>query len=194
LKTISLLPPELKKSRADQRKQSSLLLAVAAPAALALLVYSALFVTSFFLRADLQALRLEREAVEREAAALNEYAVLHQELLSAEGLLVAAMGTTPPWAGLIREIGLILPTGVWLSEVTANYLDTGGELTLRGWAYTHDEVAAMLEQIYTLDQLDDIRCQVSLETLHGGQPVVQFTVKALLKTGPAFITTAEGGS
>jgi len=193
LKTISLLPPELKKSRAEQRKQSSLLLAVAAPAALALLVYSALVVTSFFLCADLQALRLEREAVEREAALLTEYAVLHQELVSAEGLLVEAMGTTPPWDGLIREIGRSLPTGVWLSEVTANYIEAGGELTLRGWAYAHNEVAAMLDQIYTLEQLTDIRCQVSLETLHGGQPVVQFTVKALVKTGPAFIPTAEGG-
>jgi len=161
---------------------------------LAALVYSALFINSLFLRADLRALVREREAVETEAAALEEFAVLHRDLVAAEELVAKAMGTVPMWDEMIRKIGITIPAGIWLSEVTAEYLDQGGELTLRGWAYHHDDVAAMLEKIYTLEQLDDIRCRVSLETVYGGQPVVQFTVSALLKTGPAFITPAEGGS
>jgi Tfp pilus assembly protein PilN len=194
LKTISLLPPELKSRRSAQSRQNTVLVGVTVLVVLVVLAYGALFVTSIFLRSDLKALQAQREAVELEAAALEEYAVLHQELVAAEALVGKAMGTVPPWGSLLQEIGLILPTGVWLSEVTAKYADSSGELTMRGWAYEHDDVAAMLEQIYSLDKLDDIRCRVSTETVYGGQPVVQFIVNALVETGPAFITIAEGGS
>lgn len=192
MKTISLLPPELKSRRLAQSRQNSLLVGATVLVLAVLLAYGALFVTSIFLRGDLRALKAQREAVELEAAALEEYALLHEELIAAETLVANAMGTVPSWGNLLQEIGLILPTGVWLSEVTAKYEDSGGELSLRGWAYEHDDVAAMLEQIYSLDKLADIRCRVSSETVYGGQPVVQFTVDALVQTGPAFITIAEG--
>jgi len=193
-KNISLLPPELKSRRLAQKRQSIFLAVATVLLVAVVLAYSALFVSSIFLRSDLKSIRAQRESVEAAAAELEEYALLHEELTAAEALVAKAMGTVPPWASLLQEIGIALPAGVWLSEVAARYEGSGGELTLRGWAYEYDDVAAMLEQVYTLEQLDDIRCQVSAGTVFEGQQVVQFVVAARVERGPEFISVAEGGS
>ena len=192
MKTVSLLPPELKGRRITQRKHSSILVYIFLLLVLVVLVNIGLLVQSYLLKNDLKSLQDQRAGTESQVAALQEYAALHDQLVARENLIQDLMGTPPLWSSLIQNISYHLPNGVWITEISARYEETGGEIDLRGWAYDHSDVAEMLEQIYTLDKLDDIRCQVSTATFLEGQPVVQFLVKARLNSGPPFLALTEG--
>ena len=115
-KNISLLPPELKAKRLAQKRQNTFLAVATVLVVVVVLVYSALFVNSIFLRSDLKSIRKQRESVETAVAELEEYALLHEELTAAEALVAkarrAALGQ--PAAG----DRIALPAGVAL-EVAA---------------------------------------------------------------------------
>ncbi|MEW5785526.1 MAG: PilN domain-containing protein [Bacillota bacterium] len=193
MKAISLLPPEIKQKRLLDQKINRAFTITTVALVIMLAVYAVLFVAGIKLRSDLRALERARAAVEAEAAALEEYAGLFDKLTDAENIIRQAGGTVPQWSDLLQDIGYSLPHGAWLAEVTAEYAENGGEIQLTGWAYDHSDVAALLEQVYKLGKLEDVRCQVSSATSIDGQDVVKFFIQARLTTGPPFLDSLEGG-
>lgn len=186
---VSLLPPEIKKKRLEEKKQALLVRIVIAIFLVVMCVYAFLLVSTFLTRSNLESLRFEREAVENQAAALSEYEILYNNINAAEARLNAAMGSIPLWTEFLQGLGLALPPGVTLTNLALTYESENGTLNMRGWTYSHSDVADMLDKLDTLEQLADIRCRVSTETVTAGQDTVQFTVDAVLLPGPQFIVT-----
>lgn len=189
---VSLLPPELKAKREQERKQGILVRVVGLFFVIALIVYAFLLVSTIMTRSELESLRSERELLDNQAAALEEYEVLYNNMRAAESRVNSAMGRVPVWNDFMQDIGLTLPPGIWLSDMHVNYNEESGTFNMRGWAYNHSGVAGMLEEVETMEQLDDIRIGVSGETIYNGQEAVQFSVDAVLLPGPPFMEIENG--
>jgi len=188
---VSLLPPELKAKRKQKKRQGILLRVALIIFVIILIIYAYLLVGSIMARSNLQTLRSEREMLESQAATLEEYEVLYNEMNAAESKLSAAMGEVPSWAEFIQDLGLTLPPGVWLSDINLNFNDDSGTFTMRGWAYNHSGVAEMREEVEKMDQLDNVRVRISTETIYNGQDAVQFAMDAELLPGPPFIEVED---
>ncbi len=183
---ISLLPQELKDRRANQRTIARLSF-VLFLIVLVLVVINVFFlVTNYIVQRNLQALIIEREQVQREADALQEYQDLYEEFTAVENVLGNAMGTVPPWGILFRDLSRTLAPSAWLSDLTVSYSDQAGTLNLSGWAHDHIRLADTLEQIYNLEQLDQVRTRTTTGVDYQGREAIQFNVDAVVLTGPAF--------
>ncbi len=190
---VSLLPPEIKSKRQLQDKLNKVLKLITLLLAVVLVIYSAMLIAGIKLGSDLRSLQRDRAAVEQEVAALEEYAVMYEQLNAAENMINLAMGTVPHWFNLFQEISYTMPHNVWLMEVAAKYDDESGEIMLRGWAYEHSDVAAFLEYLYTLETIDEVRCQISSSSIVGGHDVARFDIQARIMTGPPFLKVSGGG-
>ncbi|HSW35723.1 MAG TPA: hypothetical protein VLH18_03875, partial [Candidatus Limnocylindrales bacterium] len=161
MKYISLLPPEIKQRRLAERKQGKLLVLLAVSLPVVLAVYLFFLVSTLMLQNDLTALQDERRFIENQSAALEEYALLFDEMTAGELLLVQAMGTVPPWDLLMRDLGTTMPPVAWLSDLSFGYEGEGGIINMRGWAHNHSAAASMLDHLHTLEWLSDIRITTS---------------------------------
>ncbi len=188
---VSLLPPEIKKRRLDESKQAVMVRIVMVLFLLIMVVYVYLLVSTFMARNDLKILRQERENVEMQVAQLAEYEIIFNNLVAAETRLNSAMGSVPIWEQFLQDIGLTLPPGVTLTDMTLTYDTENGTLNMRGWTYSHRDVGDMLDLLNTVEQLNEVRCRVSTETTVGSQDAVSFTVDAVLLPGPPFLTEIE---
>jgi len=189
---VSLLPQELLLKKAEDKRQALIIRIVIYSFIVALIIYAFFLASSILARSELNSIRLEREAVERQAAGLEEYAELFASMNNAEEILAAAMGNVPLWNELLYDLGFTLPPGtVWLSEISVNYSEGSGSISFRGWSYDHSYVAGMLEQVSTMEQLRDVRLQSSSETSYNGLDVVTFTVDAAIQPGPQFVAFEE---
>ncbi len=188
---VSLLPPEIKAKRTAQQRYSVIVRVLLILLLLVAVTNAFLMVSSIFVRQDLGSLESERESLEQQAAALAEYQDLYNRLTARENMVGEAMGTVPPWSGLLREASRALQAGTWLSTLNLSYADDSGDFTMNGWAYNHSGVAAMLDQLYTIDQLAQVQVSSSTDIDYQGMEAVQFQVNGQILTGPAFILDEE---
>lgn len=206
---VSLLPPEIKQRRIDEQRQGKLIRIAVVVMVILLIVYAYLMVSTFLTRSTLQSLRDQREDLESQAAALQEYGELYNEMTDAEDRLNRAMGNVPDWDQFLKELGMALNPEASITELSIAYHDnnnnddnetdeqtTGGNgsFDMRGWSYSHGNVADILERVQELDQLDNVRFRVSSEATVNNRAAVQFTVDAILLPGPVFFDPDEGGS
>ena len=191
---VSLLPPEIKTRRQQQRRQAVLIRVAIVLFIIILIVYSYLLVSSIMARNTLESLRDERANLENQAAALEQYEILYNDMRAAEEIVITAMGQAPPWSELMTDLGLTLPPGVWLSSMSLNYGAEEGTFNMQGWTYTHSGVAEMLDEIEKMEQLSDIRVQTSSETTFDGRDAVQFTINAVVLPGSAYLDREEEGA
>lgn len=180
MQIVSLLPPEIKQKRIEERRQALLIRILIAFFIVVLVVYAFLLVSSILTRNNINSIRSERESVEMQINALQPYADLFAAMTTAEQRLEQAIGNDPLWSDFLQDIGLALPPGIWLSEMNITYSDTGGSLNIRGWGFSNDNVAEMIERVRALELVDDVRIQVASETTYEGQDAVQFTVDAVI--------------
>ncbi len=189
---VSLLPPEIKTKRQQERKQGTIVRIALLLFVVVLAVYAFLLVSSIMVSSELEALLTERKSLENQAAALEEYEVLYNEMSNAESRVNQAMGEAPLWDKLMQDLGMTLPPGVWLSDLSVNFSEETGGFNMRGWAYTHSGVAEMREEVEKMDQLTNLRVQVSTETTYDGQDAAQFVLDAALLPGSPFLETDNG--
>jgi len=199
---VSLLPPEIKQRRIEEQRQNKILrIAVIVLVAL-LVVYAFMLVTSMLTRSTLESLRDEREELEQQAAALEEYAELYEEMQSAEETLNQAMGNVPDWNVLLLDLGLALNPESSLTDLSLNYVyendddnnGGSGSLDMSGWSYSHGNVSDVLERVQKLEQLEDVRLEGSSSTTINNRPAAEFTIDATILPGPVYFDPDEGGS
>ncbi|MDY6826361.1 MAG: PilN domain-containing protein [Bacillota bacterium] len=190
---ISLLPPEIKAARQLQQKLKKILFVLLIILLIVALVALFFFVSSFLVRQDLNSLQAEKEMIEKQSEELVEYENLYNNLTARRNLVGQAMGTIPNWSVLLSDTAAVLPAGSWMQDMTFVYSEENGSMTMRGWAYTHSGVAAMLEKMDSLEQLAEVQCRTSNDTDFEGQEVVQFQVESGLLTGSPFIVSEEEG-
>ncbi|MDI6907397.1 MAG: PilN domain-containing protein [Thermoanaerobacterales bacterium] len=126
---INLIPPEIAARRRARRRRGLCLLGGAVVLAVFLGVYGALFAAAAHSRAEAARLRAEREGLERQAAAYEQYANLRAEATRAEGLLRQVVGAPPDWARTLAGIGLYIPANVWLTDFAATCKPAEGKKT-----------------------------------------------------------------
>lgn len=188
---VSLLPPEIKAKRIQDKRQALLIKIAVILFILVMVVYAFLLVSSVLTRNNLNSLRSEREDLEMQANALMQYEQLFNQMNAAEATLNSAMGNTPLWSEMLYDLGLSLPVGTWLSDLTLNYTANSGTFNMRGWSFTHSGVGDMLESLEEMNQLSNVRLQASSETTFEGRDAVQFVVDANLLSGPPFVGDAD---
>ena len=190
---VSLLPPEVKEAKIAKRRQNLLLLLFMIAMLTVITVNTYYFVSSLVVRDNLKSLQQERAVVEKQAADLIEYSELSEERNRLKKPLSDAMGTVPLWHLLLRDIGQTLPVGTQLSNLSMNYAGESGSVNMLGWAYGYSGVADMLDQLFTVEQLDRVESRVYSETDRGGGEVVRFEVVSLLLTGSEFFPEDQDG-
>ena len=209
---VSLLPPEIKKRRIDEQRQAKIIKLAVIVLAIVLAVYVFLLVSSLLARNSLQSLQEERRDLEAQAAALQEYADLYEEMSETENRLNRAMGTVPDWSEFMLDLAMALNPEGSLSELNLVYETAAAEendndedaeendtinqgyFDMRGKSYSHGNVGDVLERVQELDQLDNVRCRIVSETTLNNRPAVEFSVDARLMPGPVFFDPDGEGS
>jgi len=193
LEYVSLLPPEIKTKKKTQDRQRKLIIAFFLLMLVLILINGYYLVSIVLERQELRTLQGEREIIERQAAALEEYEILYQKLIAKENLIVDAMGSMPLWGELLSNASRSLTVGTWLSDLNLSYSDNSGSLSMSGWAYDYNGVADMLDRLIADDQFEQIKCRVSAETDYRGYEAVQFQVDGVIPAGPRFFSDDQGG-
>lgn len=103
------------------------------------------------------------------------------------GALSAALGSRVAWDRVLRNVSLVLPEDVWLTNLGAT---AGGgapsatgevpepTLTLTGSTYSQNGVARFLARLAVIPELANVRLQSSQTAIATGRELVQFTILA----------------
>jgi Tfp pilus assembly protein PilN len=99
------------------------------------------------------------------------------------GALSAALSGRIAWDRVLRQVSLVLPEDVWLTNLAAVAPDAtaaaaGTGLTLTGSTYSHSGVARFLSRLSVLPDLGNVRLQSSQSQLLNERELVQFTILA----------------
>jgi Tfp pilus assembly protein PilN len=112
------------------------------------------------------------------------------------GALSAALAGRVAWDRVLRQVSLVLPEDVWLTNLTAAAPDptqaaaaAGTGFTLTGATYSQNGVARFLSRLSVIPDLANVRLQSSQSQLLNKRELVQFTILADV-SGPAPATAA----
>jgi Tfp pilus assembly protein PilN len=213
MKRINLLPPE---ERAKARRERGLMYVVIGLVALiAILGVVYLWQNNQVGDKEDEAARLEADiaAVQTEAAALQQYAVLQTKRTEMTTTAKAIDAARVPWSTVFEEISLVIPENVRLQSLTcavpASMLPgaaaapevagtpLAADITFTGQTYEHKDVAEFMTRLGLMPQLSNIQLTSSTKAAATDttQSLTTFTVTASLRryaTAPP--TTATGGA
>lgn len=102
------------------------------------------------------------------------------------GALSAALTSRVAWDRLLRQVSLVLPEDVWLTNLSATapvaaavgVPTTGSGFTLTGSTYSQNGVARFLSRLSVTPDLENVRLQSSQSALVAERELVQFTILA----------------
>ncbi|MGH3071866.1 MAG: PilN domain-containing protein [Gaiellaceae bacterium] len=100
------------------------------------------------------------------------------------GALSAALSGRVAWDRVLRQVSLVLPEDVWLTNLTAAAPDaaqapsSGAGFTLTGATYSQNGVARFLSRLAVIPDLANVRLQSSSSQLVNERELVQFTMLA----------------
>ncbi len=176
---ISLLPPELKKQQFSQEMRGNYAKIGAGVLALFLIVFLALLLVTMSANRQAAELRDDRAEIEQEIGELREFEIMDNQIREMEQLAKEAVGEIPHWGFILSQVGQKIPSEVWLTDFNAAQSGEVREITLRGMSPSHRLVADWLDEMHTLENLENIRSQFSAETIMDGQVWYQFEIKAV---------------
>lgn len=109
--------------------------------------------------------------------------VLAAEKGARVGALSAALAGRVAWDRVLRQISLVLPEDVWLTNLAAvapgqAAAVAGQGLTLTGSTYSQNGVARFLSRLGVIADLANVRLQASQSQLLNERELVQFTILA----------------
>jgi Tfp pilus assembly protein PilN len=100
------------------------------------------------------------------------------------GALSAALAGRVAWDRVLRQVSLVLPEDVWLTNLSAAAPDAtqavaaGSGFTLTGATYSQNGVARFLSRLAVIPDLANVRLQSSQSQLLNERELVQFTILA----------------
>jgi Tfp pilus assembly protein PilN len=111
-----------------------------------------------------------------------------QERAARVAALSAALTTRVAWDRVLREVSLVLPDDVWLTQLNGQVPGSGSTgaqpgqgLHLTGYTYSQASVARLLSRLQVIPDLAGVTLNSSTAATIGKRPVVQFDVGADLK-------------
>ena len=111
------------------------------------------------------------------------------------GALSAALSGRVAWDRLLRQVSLVLPEDVWLTNLSAAAPDASGGaaatsgFTLTGATYSQNGVARFLSRLAVVPDLANVRLQSSQSQLVNDRELVQFTILADVRAPGSAPTT-----
>ena len=114
------------------------------------------------------------------------------------GALSSALTSRVAWDRVLRQVSLVLPEDVWLTNLTASAPTTSAAppaaaatgFMLTGSTYSQNGVARFLSRLSVIPDLENVRLQSSQSALVSERELVQFTILADVR-GPG---DAAGGA
>jgi Tfp pilus assembly protein PilN len=196
MRAVNLLPKD--DAQRGRRQQN---LPALISTALIVLVTGLVGVLYFSAKSDSTTKQLELEDARAELALLPTPSELAsqtagQRKLASErqariAALSAALGHRVAWDRVLREISLVLPDDVWLTQLAAfSPKPPTGEapvtvpgaapqgFTMAGYTYSHDAVARLITRLSVIPDLNNVWLERSLRTKLVGRHVITFTIKA----------------
>jgi len=151
-------------------------------------------------QAELDAMRAEIAAIPTPTASDTS----NDDALAAEkgariGALSSALTSRVAWDRVLRQVSLVLPEDVWLTNLTATAPTTSATapaaaaasgFMLTGSTYSQNGVARFLSRLSVIPDLENVRLQSSQSALVSERELVQFTILADVR-GPG---DAAGGA
>ena len=201
MRAVNLLPrDEVKRSFEAKR---GVVFGSAAGAALVTVVLASMSISAGGSIGEKQA---ELDAMRAEIAAVPTPTVndsSNDDALAAEkgariGALSSALTSRVAWDRVLRQVSLVLPEDVWLTNLTASAPTTSATapaaaasgFTLTGSTYSQNGVARFLSRLSVIPDLENVRLQSSQSALVSERELVQFTILADVR-GPG---DAAGGA
>ena len=201
MRAVNLLPrDEVKRSFEAKR---GVVFGSAAGAALVTVVLASMSISAGGSIGEKQA---ELDAMRAEIAAVPTPTVndtSNDDALAAEkgariGALSSALTSRVAWDRVLRQVSLVLPEDVWLTNLTAMAPTTSATapvaaasgFTLTGSTYSQNGVARFLSRLSVIPDLENVRLQSSQSALVSERELVQFTILADVR-GPG---DAAGGA
>lgn len=136
-------------------------------------------------QSELDLLRVQIAAVPKPVVDENAGAdaTLAAEKGARVGALSAALGGRIAWDRVLRQVSLVLPEDVWLTNLsaaapTAATTTATPGFNLVGSTYSQDGVARFLSRLAVVPDLGNVRLVSSQKALAGGRELVQFTIVA----------------
>jgi len=150
----------------------------------------------------------ELDALRAQIAAIPTAPVIdtsREDALAAEkgarvGALSAALAGRVAWDRVLRQVSLVLPEDVWLTNLSAAAPDAsqaaaaGTGFTLTGATYSQNGVARFLSRLAVIPDLANVRLQASQSQLLNDRELVQFTILADVRapgSAPAPVVPAD---
>ena len=201
MRAVNLLPrDEVKRSFEAKR---GVVFGSAAGAALVTVVLASMSISAGGSIGEKQA---ELDAMRAEIAAVPTPTVndtSNDDALAAEkgariGALSSALTSRVAWDRVLRQVSLVLPEDVWLTNLTATAPTTSATapaaaasgFILTGSTYSQNGVARFLSRLSVIPDLENVRLQSSQSALVSERELVQFTILADVR-GPG---DAAGGA
>lgn len=152
-------------------------------------------------QAELDALRAQIAAIPvAPAEEKTDDSALAAEKGARVGALSAALADRVAWDRVLRQVSLVLPEDVWLTNLsaeapgaaapTAGTAAASAPFTMTGSTYSHNGVARFLSRLTVVPDLQNVRLQSSASALVGDRELVQFTILADVRAPGS--TTAVG--
>lgn len=140
-------------------------------------------------QAELDALRAQIAAIPvAPAEEKTDDSALAAEKGARVGALSAALADRIAWDRVLRQVSLVLPEDVWLTNLSATApggaapaagtAAAGAPFTMTGSTYSHNGVARFLSRLTVVPDLQNVRLQSSASALVGERELVQFTILA----------------
>jgi Tfp pilus assembly protein PilN len=199
MRAVNLLPKDVE---APKQGPSTIVVAVGATAVLAAALLAIGRVSADSSVSDQQSALVAAQADLASLPALptqpSSSSAIPQERAARVAALSAALTTRVAWDRVLREISLVLPDDVWLTQLNGQVPgsagvvgQTGQGLHLTGYTYSQASVARLLSRLQVIPDLSGVTLNKSSAATIGKRAVVQFDVGADLK-GAAAAPAAPG--
>jgi len=210
LNNISLLPPEIKLYKQSRQKMMNYSFAFIIGLMVLLIIYFVLIFANVQANSELNKLKKDRATLDSEIQVLGKYEDLQQQVIFVNQTFEKIMNNVPDWDDLLVNIGLNIPDGVWLTDMTATQSKsktknedegegegkstTGGDLLVRGLAINNSLIASWLDEIQKISHVQNANISFASKRVVDNQNVIQFEIKASITPGEYEIPFSKGVS
>lgn len=196
LPRVNLLPPEIAAQRAFRRVQVGLGVAVLAAFGVAGMMYASAAHGVSSAQSELDAATAQRTSLQTETGKYAGVQAVYASAAAAKLQLVQAMSDEVRFSQLLNDFSLTIPGNVWIMDmslskssapataagaasVTRTATAAAGpvsvaELSFKGVAFSHDDVATWLESLTRIKGLNNAYFDKSSEALIGERTVVNY--------------------
>jgi Tfp pilus assembly protein PilN len=165
---INLIPPEILAKRKDERRRSWVWLGGAILLAIVAMFCLIVFIQVASSQADVASVQQQATALQTQTSRFDVFQQKEADLRQRQDAVAAATSGKVDWAGMLYELGLVLPTDVYLTAFTgtdAGAVGGGGTVTMGGTAVPdadktpaigYKSIAKTLVRLTEMTQLDSV--------------------------------------